>query len=312
MALGQIALGLGLSLGLGGCGANQASIYRDYAVNSRDGETTTSVLIDAKQRAVLSVALPPAAQTAPTGGGGMEPRTAVVCAEPSPDTLSAISSTLASARELDVSGLPTGSEAAGAEASAAEVGYRSQLARTLTEVAAELGSRNATIQLLRDGLYRACEAHMNGLIDRAYYEEISNKYANAMVTLLAIEQLTPRGRTETTTTTAQPSSSTVRGAPGSGEGGSGGAGATASAAPTVVTSSTVAPAQPPNDASIRAVSIMVSLFLTKDTLDYCLGKLDALAPRSPDEVALCREFVAGHVTQQEVLAGAFAQAIGRQ
>lgn len=65
------------------------------------------------------------------------------------------------------------------------------MASGFQEAANQLGLRNATIQLLRDGLYRQCEAYMNGLIDPIYYEQIANKYVNATVTLLAIEEMTP-------------------------------------------------------------------------------------------------------------------------
>ncbi len=70
------------------------------------------------------------------------------------------------------------------------------LANSLSEVASQIGKRNATVTLLRDGLYRQCEAYMNGLIDEVTYEQIANKYVNAMVTLLAIEELTGDGGAE--------------------------------------------------------------------------------------------------------------------
>jgi hypothetical protein len=161
-----------LSAVLAACGANRASIFRDYEAYDGDtGQRTSSVLIDAKQRAILS---------APAGRAEMRDaearRDVYLCAEPSPDALSAISSTFAGS----LGGLfGPGKEVQGALASA------------LSETASELGKRNATIQLLRDGLYRQCEAYMNGLIDKFYYEQIANKYVNAMVTLLAIEELTP-------------------------------------------------------------------------------------------------------------------------
>ena len=150
------------SVTLSGCGANFTSIYRDYKVDP-DKETTT-VLIDAKQRAIISTP-----NKKSTSG-----RTAFVCAEPSPDALSAISASLAGGVGL---ARPDKEE-------------RIALSTAVQEAAKQLGTRNATIQLLRDGLYRQCEAYMNGLISDETYDQIANKYINAMVVLLAVEQIT--------------------------------------------------------------------------------------------------------------------------
>ena len=101
-------------------------------------------------------------------------RVAFVCAEPSPDALSAISAAFSGGLVLTRKGMES----------------RQSLANTVQETAKQLGTRNATIQLLRDGLYRQCEAYMNGLIDKEDYSWIANKYINAMVVLLAIEEIT--------------------------------------------------------------------------------------------------------------------------
>ena len=151
------------ALMLTGC-ANSRSIYRAYKVDS-DAPTTT-VLIDAKQRAIISMPNPKKG-TNPKNGAN---RVAFVCAEPSPDALSVISAAFA--------------------ASSRSPGSEHTLAGAITETAKQLGKRNATIQLLRDGLYRQCEAYMNGLIGPIAYESIANKYVNAMVVLLAIEEIT--------------------------------------------------------------------------------------------------------------------------
>ena len=152
---------------LSGCGANFHSIYRPYDVNPSPGHTT-SVLIDAKQRAIISTP-----QNDPESN-----RTTFVCAEPSPDALSAISATFA------------GSFGSTQQ----DEKLQGALAFAVRETAKQLGTRNATIQLLRDGLYRQCEAYMNGLIGDTTYEQIANKYINAMVVLLAIEEVTPDQR----------------------------------------------------------------------------------------------------------------------
>jgi hypothetical protein len=158
---------------LAGCSANFTTAYRTF--EPADGKPS-SALIDAKQRALFIV-------PGPTGSDGKGThRQLLVCAEPSPDALSAISSSLSAS----FGGLfPSGAN------------VQAALATALSETASQLGVRNATIQLLRDGLYRQCEAYMNGLIDKSYYEQISNKYVNAMVALLAIEQLAPVSATAT-------------------------------------------------------------------------------------------------------------------
>ena len=51
----------------------------------------------------------------------------------------------------------------------------------------QLGERLATVQLLRDGLYRACEAFANGAISDATYAMIVSKIDDTMVTMLASE-----------------------------------------------------------------------------------------------------------------------------
>lgn len=58
------------------------------------------------------------------------------------------------------------------------------------EGAAFVGLRTSTIQLLRDGMYRLCEAHLNGAIDGDTYNLQLRRYQRYMVALLAIEQLT--------------------------------------------------------------------------------------------------------------------------
>ncbi len=118
---------------------------------------TESVSVDAKQRAIIVT----------EGEDGVRK---IFCAEPSPDALSAFGASLS-----------------------AGIGYKEiegHLDQTLAESVKALGDRNATIQLLRDGLYRACEAFANQALDQFQYSQIVAKYENIMVTLLAIEQLT--------------------------------------------------------------------------------------------------------------------------
>ena len=140
--------------------ANRASIFRTYQPSIN--EMTQTTLIDAKQRALFS---------APANPDQYPSRQYFICAEPSPDAVSALSSAFSASFTID-------SRTSGT------------LAKALSEAVGKLGKRNATIQLLRDSLYRQCEAYMNGMIDREDYVDISGRYVDAMVTLLAIEQVT--------------------------------------------------------------------------------------------------------------------------
>lgn len=129
------------------------SIARNFDVNKGVGK-----LIDVKQRAIIVVKRKDANAT-------------VVCAEPSPDALSAYAMQLA----LE-----------GSTPSQGEL----KLAASSQESAAYIGLRTQSIQLLRDAMYRNCEAYANGAIDEAQYGIASRRYQRSMVALLAIEQLT--------------------------------------------------------------------------------------------------------------------------
>ena len=56
---------------------------------------------------------------------------------------------------------------------------------SLNEAVAATGLRTQTIQLLRDGLYRACEAYLNGAIDEFGHALLLNKYDETMVSLVS-------------------------------------------------------------------------------------------------------------------------------
>jgi translation initiation factor 1 (eIF-1/SUI1) len=145
---------------LPGCGGNFYSIYRSF--DTKDD----SIVIDAKQRLVAISRV----KTSASGTSGTDNERTIVCAEPSPDALSAMSA------------------AASASGTYKEVG--AQLAGSFAETASNIGLRTQTIQLLRDGMYRACEAYMNGAITSADYSKEQRRYQIIMGGLLAIEQLT--------------------------------------------------------------------------------------------------------------------------
>jgi len=145
---------LGIST-LAGC-ANFNAVKKDFVL--KDG---ASVSIDAKQRAIFSVKL-----VDPDGG----PSHDVVCAEPSPDALSALAANLGV--DLTVAAKSLG------------------LAYGTQEGAASIGLRTQTIQTLRDAMYRLCEGYAGGALDDVGFVRLQRRYQAVMLGLLAIEQLT--------------------------------------------------------------------------------------------------------------------------
>jgi hypothetical protein len=145
---------LAAALGLAGC-ANMQTAYRTF-----QPDMGQSVAIDAKQRVVYTVQK--------DYGEGKEWR--AICAEPSPDVLSALSAT------------------AGLDASAAAKAIG--LAFSSQEGAASIGLRTQTIQTLRDAMYRLCEGYASGAIDDTGFTRLQRRYQAVMLGLLAIEQLT--------------------------------------------------------------------------------------------------------------------------
>jgi hypothetical protein len=119
-----------------------------------------SASVDAKQRVILS-----GVRKTPKG----EERR-IVCAEPSPDAMVALAQAMS--LEATVAGQGGGSVSA-----------------SLAEAVAMIGKRTATIQLLRDGLYRACEAYLNGAIDDYGYALLLGQFDRLMVSMLALEGL---------------------------------------------------------------------------------------------------------------------------
>jgi hypothetical protein len=77
--------------------------------------------------------------------------------------------------------------AAAASAAGGNGQVQANLSYALSQSAASIGIRTPTIQLLRDGLYRACEGYLNGVLDEESYEVILRNYDRVMVALLAID-----------------------------------------------------------------------------------------------------------------------------
>ena len=167
--------------------ANQSSIYRSFDAGKLDN--LSGVLIDAKQRAIISKRRPilysDGAPWTDSEGRPVEGPT-VVCAEPSPDVFTAISQSFGSSGSFS----GTSKEA------------QLALSYALAESAGEL-RRARTIQLLRDSLFNTCLGYMNGSLSGSEYQKLLNKYADETLTLLAVEQITPQAVTTPLTLTAE-------------------------------------------------------------------------------------------------------------
>ncbi len=95
--------------------------------------------------------------------------TRILCAEPSPDVAKVMEAALSSNIGLSIPGQGAGSAAASI---------------ATAEALAQLGERLATIQLLRDGLYRACEAYANGALTETGYIVMLSRFDDSMVTMM--------------------------------------------------------------------------------------------------------------------------------
>lgn len=143
-----------------------------------DGPAAGRVMfIDAKQRALTVV---PATTTTTTTWLGAGKTTADsqqtvtnlrVCAEPSPDALTAVATSASG--KLDV-----------------ESKINLAAAFSQAETAGSIGLRTQSIQLMRDVLFRVCEMYQSGALTPGAAETMVRRYQSSLVAILAIEQLT--------------------------------------------------------------------------------------------------------------------------
>lgn len=155
---------------LSGC-ANWSSVHHTFKAGN---EYPESISIDAKQRVVIATTK----QTSTYNASGNKEKEAIIyraCAEPSPDAISALASSLAGNGELTSEKL--------------QAALKLQGAISQTETSSFVGIRTQTIQLLRDGMYRLCEAYMSDALDQRSYNRLQRRYQNLMMGLLSIEQL---------------------------------------------------------------------------------------------------------------------------
>ena len=155
MGMGISKAGLTAALiSLTGCTTAQNSIFRSFDLD--DGR---SIATDASQRIVINT------KTHPTSRPGRVNPERIVCAEPSPDVASIVANTFG----FGLNVLGKGNAAlAGGQGTAL----------------AQLAERTITVQLLRDQMYRACEAYANGAISGTEYSLLMSRNNDAMVTLM--------------------------------------------------------------------------------------------------------------------------------
>jgi hypothetical protein len=143
---------------LSGC-ARFNSIHRTTPLLKNE-DVAEAISVDAKQRFLLS---------------GKRDGVPIFCSEPSPDVFSVFSAAL---------------EAQGSKAEA----FTAALKMATSESGGTVGIRTESIQLLRDAMYRICEAYLSRGIDPEQYSDMLRRYQKSMVTLIAIEQLTGAAR----------------------------------------------------------------------------------------------------------------------
>lgn len=137
-----------------GCTTAQNSIFRQYDLDSGKSLTT-----DATQRVIINT------KTHPSSRPGRVNPERIVCAEPSPDVASIVANSFG-----------FGLNILGQGNAAVSSGQASALA--------QLAERTVTVQLLRDQMYRACEAYANGAISGTEYSLLMSRNNDAMVTLM--------------------------------------------------------------------------------------------------------------------------------
>ena len=169
-AASGLAVAIGLSMALAGCGSG--TIYKRGTL----GDVQT-LSIDARQRLAFAGNY--------TDASGFPHR--AVCVEPSPDAAVARAAALAAG----------GSSPLAATGGAASLGQvAAALSASSSESVASIGLRTQTIQLLRDGYYRACEGLINGVVNQGDYSVILANVDATMIALAAVDALGVQGTTQ--------------------------------------------------------------------------------------------------------------------
>jgi hypothetical protein len=165
MAWHRITAVVAVAFALTGC-ANMLTVGRTTLLPSGTNKTVDdkgkstfdsssggiAVHLDAQQRAIIHAG-------------------ARYCAEPSPDALAAYAASLGLGASVPGTGAGSGSSA-------------------LSSAAASIGLRTQSIQLMRDALYRICEASNNGRINESDSAMLLRRSQDLTAVVVAVEQLT--------------------------------------------------------------------------------------------------------------------------
>ena len=147
--------------------ASASSTHYTALRELQDDVPARALIVDAKQRVVVATKVE---VTSGSGSSTITRKYTRICAEPSPDALSALAAS---------QGLAFGNS---------KVDLSTNLA--LAESAGSIGLRTQSIQLMRDAMFRLCEAYLSdALTDRAF-ETMLRRFQSSMIAILAIEQLT--------------------------------------------------------------------------------------------------------------------------
>lgn len=156
------------ALALSGCSANYNTAFRMRQIDP----SSSAIVVDAKQRALLTSLVPRNADGTPNPQAIRR-----FCSEPSPDVYSVIAQALGAGGSFGQTADPASIEAA----------------FNLAFSTAEQGStipRTQTINMLREMMFRTCERYLSGGYDEIELSTQAARDQRIMVSILAIEQLT--------------------------------------------------------------------------------------------------------------------------
>ena len=152
-----------------GCGYFPEAKVRSVGNNAEDDKV---VITSAKERAISYMSVDYYKDGEKASQGRVKPKR-VVCAEPSPDVATAVADAI-----------KTSVEARASKPGFGEIGLDAEYSRNFSESLAQLGTRLATIQLLRDELSDLCRAYANGAVSSITYTLRLSRLDKKMITLL--------------------------------------------------------------------------------------------------------------------------------
>lgn len=163
-----LVLGISGALMASGC-AELTHLTTDKALPSgKDAPSQgKAIIVDAKQRLITAAPVVKVEKQ----GSNETTKYVALCAEPSPDALSAL--------------------AAGYGISLSQK-EKADLASSfsIAEGAGSIGLRTQSIQLMRDAMFRLCEGYQSGAVDSLAFQTLHRRFQSSMVAILAIEQIT--------------------------------------------------------------------------------------------------------------------------